>query len=262
MMPETGLPVQKTGKGEPILMIHGIISDGSFFSGLQEQLKDEFQMISYDRRGYGRDIDSEYDSYSVATQVEDAVEIIKNNTDEPVWILGNSAGGIIGAQLCIKYPQLCKGLILLESTLVCNDASWQLMNAWNEELNGYAEERKFHKALQAFTQRVGGKSKAKDVNMRKLGQTLKNLNNFMQGEMNEIQRYKPELSELRNISIPVTMLVTKEGRDKIFGLVSYSAAENIGWPVVICPGNHNVIEDEPEAMANIIRDIIMGNDNN
>ena len=56
------------GQGEDVLLIHGIISDKSFFEPLMEELKDHYHLIAYDRRGYGQNrFDPELD-YSLTAQ--------------------------------------------------------------------------------------------------------------------------------------------------------------------------------------------------
>ena len=72
-----------TGAGTPLLMIHGIISDGSFFDEAASFLADEYQVISYDRRGYGRSTGEKWTDFSVGAQAEDAARILEVVPDHP-----------------------------------------------------------------------------------------------------------------------------------------------------------------------------------
>ena len=58
------------GSGAAVLLIHGALSDHTFFSGVAEYLSKSCKVISYDRKGYGENpLDCQAD-YSLAAQAE------------------------------------------------------------------------------------------------------------------------------------------------------------------------------------------------
>ena len=256
-MSDLKLPVYVNGKGSPLLMIHGIISDASFFDGISFYLQKDYQLISYDRRGYGAHICGRDEDYSVKVQADDAARILKASTEEPAWILGNSAGGLIAVDLCLRFPELVCGMILLEPSLIFDEDSEKLMDAWNQELNGYLEQKKIKKALVAFSKITGqDSSDSSGGSLQDMKQTYKNLSAFMYGELNEVQRYRPSFDDVRSISIPVTILVTEKGKNTLFAKTSLAGASSLGWPVINVPGFHNTIKDNPAQLAECISDII------
>ncbi len=251
------LPVITAGKGEPLLMIHGIISDGFFFYEAANILKEEYKVIRYDRRGYGDSKGKDITDFSVAAQAEDASEILKTYAGEPAWILGNSAGGLIAIELCLRYPELVKGLILLEPSLTFDEISRGMIREWNLELNGYRDEKKTKKALLAFarvTATAGEKGKV--ASMEELFRTYKNLDNFMHGELNDVQRYTPDFQDVKNIPVPVHLLISDLGADTLFGKTSRAGGEMLGWQIHTIHGYHNAIKDNPESSAELISQII------
>lgn len=250
------LPVYIAGEGEPLLMIHGIISDGSFFRDTAERLKDAYRVISYDRRGYGADSYGGED-YSVAAQAEDAADILRAYAMEPAWVVGNSAGGLIAMELCQRHPELVRGMILLEPSLSFDEESKTLIRAWNEELNSYVAQKKTKRALAAFA-RVTGKSAAQQTgtSLAEMKTVYKNLENFLHGELNEVQHYFPDLQQVKDIAVPVKIFITEQGKDTLFGITSRNGADALGWQVVSIPGYHNALKEEPDSSAEAIRQVL------
>lgn len=251
------LYIKMQGQGSPILAIHGIISDSTFFDKAAMYLSECYEIITYDRRGYGKSNQSDFLNYSVHAQAMDAAKILWENCSEPAWIVGNSAGGLIAIELALYYPELVKGMILIEPSLGYDEIERGKLLAWNQELNGYVKENKIKKALPAFSRITGGpKSTAKSVSLAELKMTYHNLSTFMYGELNEVQNYLPPIEKLREFSMPVVVGVTEEGKESIFATSSKNGAEMLGWPVVLFPGYHNVAKEMPEEFAQKIKEII------
>lgn len=263
------LNVNVRGSGEAVLMVHGIISDASFFDGAADVLKDKYKVIAYDRRGYGKNEDSAdaelrsaaedtLQQFTVAAQAEDAANVIKMYSDGSAWVFGNSAGGLISIELALKFPELVKGLILLEPSLVYDDESVRLIEEWNRELNGYVESRKIKRALPAFSRVIGGEASAEKMTLEQMKQTYKNLTNFMYGELNEVQHYRPDIETVRGIKCPVKIFVTADGQDSIFAKTSVAGAKTVGWDIIEVPGRHNMAKEKAAEFAKALDETIEG----
>ena len=244
------------GEGEPLLLIHGIISDSSFFHEAAKALSCHFTVITYDRRGYGQSTQAQYADFSVEAQADDAADVLSSCTDQPAWIVGNSAGGLIGLELTLRHPELVRGLILLEPSLGYDENSVEALQAWNAELNEYLRTGRIAKALPAFVRQVGtdpeGIGASKPGDLRSIKRTFQNLSAFMHGELNEIQHYLPELEQLQQINHPHWIGVTTLGKDRLFGAASLSAAKKLNWDVIWFPGNHNAAQDHPSEFATLV----------
>lgn len=249
--------VQIKGKGTPLLMVHGIISDSAFFENAGNILAADHQVITYDRRGYGKSNKETYSDYSVHAQAEDLADILRRNSCEPAWVVGNSAGGLISIEAALYAPELIKGMILIEPSLGYEAAEREKLLCWNKELNGYVREGRIKSALPAFSRVTGAAETGKKVaSLKELKQTYQNLSAFMYGELNEVQRYLPPVERLRGLSMPVIVAVTEQGRESIFATSSESGARIVGWPVAVLPGYHNVAKDMPDEFAMRIKKII------
>ena len=257
------LSVNKRGSGEPLLMIHGIISDGSFFDEAAKELAGSCSVITYDRRGYGNsEADEEGHDYTVASQAEDAAEILREYASEKAWIFGNSAGGLIGVELAIRHPELVRGLVLLEPSLIFDDESRAMMAAWNGELNNYVKENRIKQAMPAFSRMIDassperGRTPARSMTMAEMRMAYHNLTNFMYGELNEVQTYFPDLETVKSVAVPACILVSEDGTESMFAKTSLAGASYLGWPVKKVPGNHNAVREESSAFADKLKSIL------
>lgn len=238
------LPVTECGSGTDILLIHGIISDKSFFKGLMDEMKGDFHLIAYDRRGYGDAKKAE--DYSIRAQADDAAGVLKRYAGDKAWVVGNSAGGMVALALYLKYPELVRGMLLVEPSLVFDAESEQMISDWNSELNGYVREGRIKKAIPAVARVIGDRS-ASDAKMSlsELKRTFKNLETFMLGELNDIQSFRPLKEEFDEADIPIMVLISKEGKNSIFARTSLLGAKKLGWPVGYLEGYHNTLSKNP-----------------
>ncbi len=241
-----GLPVIECGTGPDILLIHGIISDKSFFEGLMDEMKSDYHLIAYDRRGYG---DSEKaEDYSIEAQADDAALVLKEYAKDRAWIVGNSAGGMVALSLFLRHPELVRGMMLMEPSLVFDPESEQLIRQWNTQLNDYVDQKRIKKALPAVAEVIGDKSDAAPAgqSIADFKRTYKNLETFMLGELNDIQGFRPAPEEFKGTDVPIMVLISEEGRNSIFARTSLAGAEIMEWPVKYLTGYHNTLSRNPK----------------
>ncbi|MCO5231692.1 MAG: alpha/beta hydrolase [Chitinophagales bacterium] len=105
------------GKGETILMIHGL--GGSFynFQGLTNELKDSFRIIRVDLPGMGL---SEFKQCTRNTDFfEEYLNFFQSFFEQlqlnNVHVMGNSLGGMMSWILAAKFPEQIKSLTLINS---------------------------------------------------------------------------------------------------------------------------------------------------
>ena len=92
------------GSGAPILMIHGGVSWGDYWSSEVADLMKDHRVIVADSRGHGRSTrDSQTFSYDLLT--DDYVALLDYLKIDRTAIVGWSDGGIIGIDMAMRYPQ-------------------------------------------------------------------------------------------------------------------------------------------------------------
>lgn len=109
------LAYRKAGqKGPHLVLLHGNLSSSMHYSTLMERLKNHFQLIAIDMRGFG---DSTY--HQPITSLSDLAEDVWNLLDilkiSDCFLMGWSTGGGVGLEMAAMRPNKIKTLILLSS---------------------------------------------------------------------------------------------------------------------------------------------------
>src|SRR4051812_43741726 len=91
-VPGATLHYEVTGTG-PVLAVVGLPMTGNWFAPLVEQLREDFTVVTYDPRGFGRSTidDPEQDSTPEIT-ADDVSRVLDVVTDEPAYVFGSSGG--------------------------------------------------------------------------------------------------------------------------------------------------------------------------
>jgi pimeloyl-ACP methyl ester carboxylesterase len=101
---------EKTGKGRPIILLHGNGESHKIFDKLIPQLSESHTVYAIDSRGHGKSTRVKTLDYNI--MAEDTVEFIRMlNIEKPV-LYGFSDGGILGLIIAYKYPELLSKLII------------------------------------------------------------------------------------------------------------------------------------------------------
>ncbi|WP_298272054.1 alpha/beta hydrolase [uncultured Bradyrhizobium sp.] len=102
---------EQTGRGEPIVLLHGGEADHSMFDGLARELSVHFSVIAYDQRDSGgtRNPPS---SYSLADLADDAAALITGLGYDRAHVFGTSLGGLIAQVLAARHPGRIDRLVL------------------------------------------------------------------------------------------------------------------------------------------------------
>jgi pimeloyl-ACP methyl ester carboxylesterase len=94
---EGGTPVayRRSGKGPPLVMVHGTAADHSRWKPVLPALEERFTVYAIDRRGRGGSGDS--DEYAVEREFEDIAAVV-DSLGEPANLLGHSYGGLVALE--------------------------------------------------------------------------------------------------------------------------------------------------------------------
>ena len=100
--------VTTTGAGPPLLMVHGWPLDHRMFGPQFEELAGTFQVIGFDRRGFGR---SEAPP-DLRRELDDIDRILEALDLESTHLLGMSQGGRIAIRYAVTRPSRLRSLLL------------------------------------------------------------------------------------------------------------------------------------------------------
>src|SRR5215218_4223530 len=121
----TDLNYERSGSGEPLLLIQGMggthKSWGGPFASLLER---DFEVIAFDNRGIGLSR-AVSDAFSIAEMAADTAELLEVLEIERAHVMGISMGGMIAQELAIAHPERLRTLTL--GCSYCGGEGSQLM---------------------------------------------------------------------------------------------------------------------------------------
>lgn len=114
-VPGATLYFKVRGTGPVLLVLPGGDGDADSSDGLAGHLIDRYTVLAYDRRGLSRSaIDENAAALTIETHREDAHRLLAALTSEPVFVLGNSIGALVGLDLVARHPEQVKMLVAHE----------------------------------------------------------------------------------------------------------------------------------------------------
>ena len=107
----TSISFSRSGKGLPLLLLHGAEADHSMFDAFAPLLADDFTVIAYDQRDSGgtRNPSTPYGFEELA---DDAAALIAALGHQRAHVFGTSFGGVIAQVLAVRHPERIDRLVL------------------------------------------------------------------------------------------------------------------------------------------------------
>lgn len=109
---------EKTGQGEPIILLHGNGESHEIFDILIDQLSNQYTVYAIDSRDHGQS--SKVNKLNYVTMMEDVASFIQKLGLKKPILYGFSDGGILGLLLAIHYPNMLSKLIISGANLTPN----------------------------------------------------------------------------------------------------------------------------------------------
>lgn len=127
-----GIPLhyERSGGGEPLLLITGFTISSAVFEPVLELYGGRFDCITYDNRGSGRS-GAPLKPTSMAELAADAAGLLEAIGVESAHVCGLSMGGMIAQELALAHPQRLRSLTL--GCTYCGGEGSQLMPRENVE---------------------------------------------------------------------------------------------------------------------------------
>ena len=104
----------RRGRGLPLVLLHGNGSTAEDFeaSGIIERSKESFDVIAFDRPGFGRTLRSDR-NWTPSAQADLFAAALKQMGVDRYVVLGHSWGTLVALQLALRYARDVAGLVLL-----------------------------------------------------------------------------------------------------------------------------------------------------
>lgn len=109
------LHVRVTGKGQPLIMLHGFGASSYSFSKIIPELSKYFTIYAFDLKGFGDSPKPDDHRYSVYDQALLVDQYLKKHHLDKVILLGHSYGGGVALSLALMDPKRFAKLVLIDS---------------------------------------------------------------------------------------------------------------------------------------------------
>jgi pimeloyl-ACP methyl ester carboxylesterase len=107
------LTFDESGKGPPLVLLHGFPLDARVWKSQRAALSDRFRVITPDLRGFGRSKSDE--PFSIEALADDVHELLAQIGALPCVLGGLSMGGYAALAYVKKYASDLRGLILIDT---------------------------------------------------------------------------------------------------------------------------------------------------
>lgn len=101
------------GAAPPLLFVHGLACDRSYFAPQVEHFKRTHRTIAVDLRGHGES-DKPEQAYTVEAFAEDLAWLCEQLRVEKPVVVGHSMGGVVGLVLAEKHPDLPVAVVMVD----------------------------------------------------------------------------------------------------------------------------------------------------
>jgi pimeloyl-ACP methyl ester carboxylesterase len=101
-----------------IVLVHGSMDRSAGLLKLSRRLDSRFEVLRYDRRGYGRSIDIT-GPYAMPDQVADLTELLteRSRSRQVTFVFGHSFGGNVALAFADQHPELVTAVAVYEAPL-------------------------------------------------------------------------------------------------------------------------------------------------
>src|ERR1039458_57791 len=103
------------GEGRPVLFVHGLAGHGSEWSRVAQLLPRELRPLAFDLRGHGGSERRPGDA-SLAAHADDVARVAGQMAPgEPLFLVGQSVGGIVAFVAASRRPEIVRALVVVEA---------------------------------------------------------------------------------------------------------------------------------------------------
>ncbi len=117
-LPDIQLHYKTLGEGEPLILIHGSLTDLRYWKEQEDELSKKFKLIIYSRRYNYPNNNGLSSNHSAIVEAEDLLGLMEELQLEEAHILGHSYGAYTALWFALEHPEKVKKLILAEPPLM------------------------------------------------------------------------------------------------------------------------------------------------
>jgi pimeloyl-ACP methyl ester carboxylesterase len=128
---------EDTSSGPPVVFSHGLFMDRAMFDPQVLALRDRYRCITWDERGHGNTGDAT-EAFTYWDSADDLRALLHSIGIERAVLVGMSQGGFLSLRAALRYPELVRGLILIDTQAGTENPEAlpyyeQLLARWNAQ---------------------------------------------------------------------------------------------------------------------------------
>ncbi|ANK61438.1 alpha/beta hydrolase [Loigolactobacillus backii] len=273
------LHYETVGAGPVLIFVPGANGTGDIFRQAAENLKDDYKVVMYDRRNFGKSkltkplpdgIEQPHDSYRIKTDASDLAALAKEVSNEPVSILGSSSGSIVVMETLQDYPEIFKRALIHESPINVFLPDSEQQQANNQTVVDIAQKDGMMAAMKAFGKfmRIGAvdaqmmsKPATNVSDIKDAAKTATDAKTRSQAFWfeNEIRQYTSrqiDFSVLEQHRDKLVLLVGTGSTGSFPAEVTTDISSKLNVPITAVPAGHLGYAQEPEGFAKVLKKVL------
>jgi len=260
----TKLHYIERGVGDPVLFVHGGMSDLRTWGPQMEPFGERYRAISYSRRAhYPNSFPPDYTSSAMMVHVDDLYAFIQALGLRQVRIVANSYGAYISLWLAIKYPEVVSTLALAEppiQPMLLKLPGGDLLleefraNAWRPAGKAFASNN-MEGGVRAFIEGAVGSGEFDKLPPRVRAAMMPNAPEMKVGTETSFDKHMPDLTceDASRIKAP-TFLMRGANSPRMYTLINNELARCIphAEQVIIPNASHVLHNHNPEEHNRVV----------
>lgn len=115
---DTSLTYTSEGVGEPVLFLHGAITDSRVWEAYRALISKNRRFIAYDQRYFGSAVwPDDGRNFQIMTHVDDLIGLIEALSIAPINLVSHSYAGMVATHAMLKRPELFRSVIHYEASV-------------------------------------------------------------------------------------------------------------------------------------------------
>lgn len=260
----TKLAYAEQGRGEPVIFIHGEVSDFRAWSEQLNLFSHYYQAIAYSRRyHYPNEPAGDFSDYTLSLHTADLLAFLKALNLEKVHLVGRSYGASVALLAALKQPQLIRSLVLGEPSLFTELLDKEGMRLLSKQKAGFDEvNRLIHRgrkewAVRQFLNVIVGADVLDQFSGTVRSIVLENADTLEPALRTYYQSPPANCEQLKKLTVP-TLLVSGEFSPKISRLSNERIKTCLpNSELVILQGaSHGLHMENPDGFNRIVLDFL------
>jgi esterase len=103
---------QKSGKGHPLIILHGLFGMSDNWISIAKALEENYTIYAVDQRNHGRS--KHHEVFNYEAMVDDLHEFMEEQALKSAYLLGHSMGGKTAMQFAFDHPEKVDKLVVAD----------------------------------------------------------------------------------------------------------------------------------------------------